>query len=167
MQILEVLSAPVNFTKLLMPCLKPHGQSFQSITVQCLERQILCICVVQALYTLDKKSPSKINFRTFECLGENSPNFSCHIWNHHSSLSWEVTLRYFFSWNFKWFGQKESIKELNFRFLTAHVKLHQICTLMCSFCWKYIKFQLKMYRGVLPHGTEEWCKIWKETDLLL
>ena len=68
---------------------------------------------------------------------------------HHSSLSWEVTLWYFFSWNFKWFGQKKSIKVLNFRFLTAHVKLHQICTLICSFCWKYIKFQLKMYRFCL------------------
>ena len=55
-------------------------------------------------YTLDKNSPSEWNFRTFEWLGENSPNASCHIWNHkslflltlhHSSLLWEISLLYF------------------------------------------------------------------------
>ena len=49
----------------------------------------------------------------------------------------------FFSWNFIWFGQKEPIKVQNFRLSTAHVKFHQICTSIASFCWKYIKFQLK------------------------
>ena len=37
----------------------------------------------------------------------------------------------------------------NFRLLTAHVKFHQICTLIGSFCRKYIKFQLK--------STEDLC----------
>ena len=36
------------------------------------------------LYTLDKKSPSKWNFQTFEWLGENSPNSLCHVWNYKS-----------------------------------------------------------------------------------
>ena len=85
---------------------------------------------------------------------------------HHSSVSWEITLLYFFSWNCTWFGQKEPIKVQNFRLSTAHVKFHQICTLIDSFCWKYIKFQLKKYRGVMSHDTEEWCKIWRKTDLL-
>ena len=58
---------------------------------------------------------------------------------HHSSMSWEITLLYFFSWNFLWFLQKESIKVQNFRLLTGQVKFHQICTLIGSFCWKYIK----------------------------
>ena len=39
----------------------------------------------------------------------------------------------------------------NVRLSTAHVKFHQICTLIGS----YIKFQLKKYRGVLSHDTEE------------
>ena len=30
----------------------------------------------------------------------------------------------------------------------------------------YIKFQLKRYRRVMSHDTEEWCKIWRKTDLL-
>ena len=29
----------------------------------------------------------------------------------------------------------------------------------------YILFQLKKYRGVIFHDTEEWCKIWRKTDL--
>ena len=53
----------------------------------------------------------------------------------------------------------------NFRLSTAHVKFHQIFTLIGSFCWKYIKFSLKKYRGVMSHDTEEWWKIWRKTDL--
>ena len=109
---------------------------------------------ISNLYTLDKRSPSKWNFQTFEWLGEISPNSWCPVWNyksvfhyifHHSSVSWEITLLYFFSWNCTWFGQKEPIKVQNFRLSTAHVKLHQICTLIDSFCWKYIKSNLKKY----------------------
>ena len=38
--------------------------------------------LAQTSYTLDKNSPSKWNFWTFEWFGENSPNSSCYIWNH-------------------------------------------------------------------------------------
>ena len=31
----------------------------------------------------------------------------------------------------------------------AQVKFHQIWTFAGSFCWKYIRFQLKSYRGVM------------------
>ena len=54
----------------------------------------------------------------------------------------------------------------NFRFSIDQVKFHQICTLIGCFCWRYIKFQLKKYRGVMPHDTEDWCKIWTKTNLL-
>ena len=53
----------------------------------------------------------------------------------------------------------------NFRRLTAHVKFHQICTLIGSACWKYIIFQLKKYRGVMSRDTDEWCKIWRKIDV--
>ena len=76
------------------------------------------------------------------------------------------TLLYFFRWNFIWFRQKELIKVQNFRLSTAHVKFHQICTLIGSFCWKYIKCQLKTYRQVTSYENEEWFKIWRKTDLL-
>ena len=52
----------------------------------------------------------------------------------------------------------------NFRLSTAHVKFHQI--LIGSFRWKYKKFQLKKYRGVMSHVTEAWCKIWRKTGML-
>ena len=50
----------------------------------------------------------------------------------------------------------------NFKFLTAQVKYDQICTLIGYFCWEYIKFQLKKYREVMSHNTEEWCKLWRK-----
>ena len=84
---------------------------------------------------------------------------------HHSSVSWEVTFLYLFCWNFIWFGQKELMKMQHFRLLTVHVKFHQICTLLGFFCWKYIKFQPKKYRGFISCDTEEWCEIWRKTDL--
>ena len=43
----------------------------------------------------------------------------------------------------------------------------KISTLMCYFCRKCIMFEPKLYRGVMCHSTEEWCKIWGETDLWL
>ena len=53
----------------------------------------------------------------------------------------------------------------NLRLSTAQVKFHQICTFVDSFCWKYIKFQLKNYKRVMSHDTEESCKIWRKNDL--
>ena len=47
---------------------------------------------------------------------------------HHCSASCEITLLYFSSRSFIWFGQKEPIKAQNFRISTTHVKFHQICT---------------------------------------
>ena len=40
--------------------------------------------------------------------------------------------------------------------LTAYVKFHQICTLIGSFCWKYIKFSRK--------STEELCLMTLNSD---
>ena len=49
--------------------------------------------------------------------------------------------------------------------LTWALKIFKICTLICSFCAKYVTFDLKRYRGVIFHDTEEWCKIWRKTNL--
>ena len=51
-------------------------------------------------------------------------------------------------------------------FWLRHSKVWKIFILMGSFRAKYILFELKNYRGVIFHGTEEWCKIWRGTDLL-
>ena len=61
-----------------------------------------------------------------------------------------------------WFGKRH--KEFG-KFSPEHSKFSKICTLIGSFCAKYITFDLKKYRGVIFHDTEEWCKIWRKTDL--
>ena len=62
--------------------------------------------------------------------------------------------------------KKDHIKVQNLRFSTGHVKFHQICPLIGSFCWKYIKFQLRKYGGVMSHDPKERCKTGRKTDLL-
>ena len=58
-----------------------------------------------------------LKFGTFECSGENLPNFSCHFPNHksvflqifhHSPVSWKITPPYFFSSNIIYFRVIES-----------------------------------------------------------
>ena len=78
----------------------------------------------------------------------------CSVW-------WEVTLLYSFSWNCTWFGQNEPMKVQNFRLSTTHIKFHQICTLLSSLKYKIL---FKKYR-VISHDPEDWCKIWRKTDL--
>ena len=127
----------------IMPFLRPHGRGVYKfcITVQCHERQLLCISLAQTTYTLDKNSPSKWNFWAFECLGENSPNSSCLFWNqrsvflqtlHHSSVSWNITLLYFVIWIFTCFRQKDPIKVQVFRLSAARIKINQIPWLFSS-----------------------------------
>ena len=40
-------------------------------------------------------------------------------------------------------------------------------TPMGYFCPKYMRFELKKYRGVIFHDTEQWCKIWINLDLVI
>ena len=61
-----------------------------------------------------QKEPIKVQiFETFECLGQNSPNF-CRFWNKKSVflqiMSWDINPLHIFSWNFIYFQQKEPIK---------------------------------------------------------
>ena len=132
--------------------------------------------LAETLYTLDKKSSTKRNFQTFQWFGEihqiphvliplkPQVSFSLNFAPHFSVTRDNSCVS--FSWNFIWFEQKEPIKVQNIRLLTAHAKFHQIFTLIGSFCWKFVKFQLKRYRKVMFHDTEEWCKILRKTDLL-
>ena len=49
--------------------------------------------------------------------------------------------------------------------LTWSLEILKFSTLIGSFCAKYIKFDRKKYRRVIFHNTDEWCKIWRKTDL--
>ena len=44
-------------------------------------------------------------------------------------------------------------------------EIPKISTLLGFFSAKYIRYDLKKYRGVIFHDTEEWCKIWWKTDM--
>ena len=46
-------------------------------------------------------------------------------------------------------------------------KSQKIFILMGSFCAKYILLELKKYKGVIFHGTEEGYKIWRGIDVLV
>ena len=49
----------------------------------------------------------------------------------------------------------------------SFIRAFKVCTLIGSFCAKYITFDLKKYRGVICHDNEESCKIWKKTYIWL
>ena len=51
------------------------------------------------------------------------------------------------------------------KFWPEHSKVSKICSLVGSLYTKYVMFELKKYKEVLFHGTEEWRKIWRKTDL--
>ena len=77
-------------------------------------------------------------------------------------MSRGISLLYFLSWNCAWVLQKKPTKVQNFRLSTAQVKIKQMCTLTGYFLLKVCKFQLKNYRRVMSHDTEEWWKVWRK-----
>ena len=50
-------------------------------------------------------------------------------------------------------------------FWLEHLKVSKIFILVCSFWAKYIVLELKKYREVIVHETEEGYKIWRGIDL--
>ena len=53
------------------------------------------------------------------------------------------------------------------KFWPEYLKVSKCFILMGSFWAKCILFELKKYRWVTFHDIEEWCRIWRKTDLLL
>ena len=49
-------------------------------------------------------------------------------------------------------------------FWPKHLKISKFFILTCSFWSKHILFELKMYRGVIFHETEEGCKLCRGID---
>ena len=66
------------------------------------------------------------------------------------------------SWEFIYFQQREPKKEQIWWQLSWAVESLKFCILMGFFCPNNIKFQLKKYRRVISHDTEEWCKVLKK-----
>ena len=51
------------------------------------------------------------------------------------------------------------------KFWPEQSNVSKICTSLGFFWPKYIMFELINYRGVIFHDTQEWCKIWRKTEL--
>ena len=81
---------------------------------------------------------------------------------HHSSMSWEITLLYFFNWNCTWFGKKDpsKCKISDFWLLT-------FLAIDC-FCWKYINvFAKNVQRSyvsllwkLMQNLKKNWSVVW-------
>ena len=120
-----------------------------------------------------KGAHQRAKFQTFDCSRKISPNLyfdrllllkvykilakkvqrSYVSWPCRVMQSWRKTDVLFHKW--QKFGE----------FWHEQSKVWKICTLIDSYCGKYLMFELKKYRGVIFHDTEEWCKIWRKTDL--
>ena len=61
------------------------------------------------------------------------------------------------------FGLENNIKNLA-DFNQSTRASRKIGTLMGFFCPKLKIFELKIYRGVMCHENEEWCKNWRGID---
>ena len=60
--------------------------------------------------------------------------------------------------------EEEFTWHLKNKFWSEHLKVSKSFTLMGSFLVKFILLELRKYRGVIFHDTEEWYKIWRKTD---
>ena len=185
------------------------GQN-QPIKVQIFE---IFECLGQNLLILNWQVNSFPNFASFFiCVTHNSPvNFLQSL--HNSSVLWDITSLYFFSWNFIYSQQKQPIKVQIWSYFTWAVKSLKFRTLVGSTLISLMtlksdaKFQekltsgfkygwgiwllspqplnspkislqraifvqsiwglnLKKYREVIFHDTEQWRKIWINPDLV-
>ena len=62
-------------------------------------------------------------------------------------------------------GFKYDISNMNLVNFHLTTRKSENFTSMGYFCPKYMKFELKKYRGVISRGTKQWCKIWKTLTL--
>ena len=90
-------------------------------------------------------------------------------WKFHENVMFETASQFFFKLciTLNCFFLAESVHDLgkrskvqNFRLWTAHVTFYQIFTLIAY------KILAKKCRGVMSHDPEDWCEIWRKTDLL-
>ena len=51
------------------------------------------------------------------------------------------------------------------KFWLEPLEVSKMFILMCYFWAEYILFELKKYRGVIFHDTEEWYKIWRGINM--
>ena len=100
-----------------LPISSCHFSNHKSVFLQILHDSSLSWKITPLYCFGSKFKVQSANFRDFECLDQNSPN-SCYFWSKsvflqifcHTSIPWDITPLYLFSWNFIYFQQKESTK---------------------------------------------------------
>ena len=76
---------------------------------------------------------------------------------HHSSMSWEITPLYFFSWNCIYFQEKEPNKVQIWWNFTWAVESLKFCTMMGSFCSNHIKLSLMTLKSGAKFKENQTC----------
>ena len=76
----------------------------------------------------------------------------------HDTEKWSKIWRKTGSWFEKWHEEYG-------KFSPEHLESLKFETLIRSFYLKYKMYEFKIYRGVMCHNNEEWCKIWRGIDL--
>ena len=118
--------------------------------------------LAQTLHILCKSSSSKCKFSDFPLLTLKFTKFLMSFFKQkvsysskfgHSSVSWEVILLYFFSWNFICYLQKQNIKLHVFRFATACIKIHQIPHLIFGTKSQFFLSNFGLLFSVMIHNS--------------
>ena len=132
-----------------------------------MSRKITPLCFfISNLYTLDKKSPSKwllsawvknhqVSYVIFGTTIQFFLNLCITLQRHERKLFCTFLV--------------ETVHDLDKRSPSrckiSDFWLLTFLTFDC-FCWKYIEIFAERYRLVMSHCSEDWCKIWRKTDLL-
>ena len=129
-----------------------HSSNHKSVFLQILHDISVSWNIL--LYTLHKRDQSKCKFLRLWVLGSKFPKFL-------SFLKQQISFSSSFVWLFSDMRHNSSVlflAEIRWN-LTWAVGCLKFCTLMGSFSPNHIKFQLKKYRRIISHDTEEWCKV--------
>ena len=140
LQILHHSSVSLNITPLyfLRSSLKYFAQK-EPIRVEILRMPSAQVKIHQILVIFETTNQFFLKFRiNLQCLREIVYPFLTEILYTFNKRPLKAQIW----WNFTW-----AVESLKF------------FTLMGSFCPNHIKFQLKKYRRVISHYTEEWCKV--------
>ena len=106
-----------------------------------------------------KRSYEGPNFDTSKCSGKNLPNSSCYF---------QTTCQFFFKFCMT-LQCHERYLLCTFLGQTLHT-LHerdQSTRNQMLFLSKVHKVWAKNYRGIIFHDTEQWCKVWRNSDLVV
>ena len=113
-----------------MPVLKPQGQGLIKLSI----KDNFSIFFLARTFILWTKRAPKVKFSDFWVFGWKFTKYLMLCLklqvSFYLDFAWEISALNFFSWNYAWFGQKEPIKVQSFRLRTAHVKFHQIYSLI-------------------------------------